>query len=95
MLQCSGGRSDVSDVPQTWKMHRNGSLFNHGHLREHLHQNLEKITQAVDELRSRGEDLVRIGAVDTDNPPYHFQLFLNEDATTVIACLGVDQSWNP
>ncbi|MFC4469390.1 hypothetical protein ACFPH6_33600 [Streptomyces xiangluensis] len=29
-------------------MHRNGSLFNHGHLRDHLHKNLEKITQAVD-----------------------------------------------
>jgi hypothetical protein len=51
--------------------------------------------QAVDDLRSRGGDPVRIGAVDSDNPPYHFQLFLNEDATAVVACLGVDQRWNP
>ena len=51
--------------------------------------------QAVDELRSRGDDLVRIGAVDTDTPPYHFQLFLDEDAAAVVARLGVDQSWNP
>jgi len=52
-------------------------------------------TQAVDDLRAHGDDLVRLGAVDLDDPPYHFQLFLNEDATAVIACLGVDQSWNP
>jgi hypothetical protein len=51
--------------------------------------------RAVDDLRDRGDDLIRIGAVDTDDPPYHFQLFLNEDATLVVACLGVDQSWNP
>jgi hypothetical protein len=52
-------------------------------------------TRAVDDLRAHGEDLVRLGAVDLDDPPYHFQLFLNADATAVVACLGVDQSWNP
>jgi hypothetical protein len=25
-------------------------------------------------------------------PPYHYQLFLDETGTAVIACLGVDQS---
>ncbi|ATW50842.1 hypothetical protein [Streptomyces peucetius] len=29
-------------------MHRTGSLFNHGHLRDHLHNQLGKITQVVD-----------------------------------------------
>ena len=29
--------------------------------------------------------------MDVDDPPYHFQLFLNEELTSVIACLGVDQ----
>ena len=48
---------------------------------------------AVAELDARGDDLVRIGAVDEDEPPYHFQLFLDEHATTVVACLGVDQRW--
>ncbi|GAA1028881.1 hypothetical protein GCM10009557_15500 [Virgisporangium ochraceum] len=50
-------------------------------------------TEAVETLRSRGDDPICIGAVDTDDPPYHFQLFLDEGATTVVACLGVDQSW--
>jgi hypothetical protein len=52
-------------------------------------------TEAVTALRDRGEGLVRLGAVDTEDPPYHFQLFLNDAGTAVIACLGVDQSWNP
>jgi hypothetical protein len=50
-------------------------------------------TRAVDDLRACGEEPVCVGAVDLDDPPYHFQLFLNEDATAVVACLGVDQSW--
>ncbi|WP_432197672.1 hypothetical protein [Streptomyces sp. bgisy027] len=29
-------------------MHQNGSLFNHGHLRDHLSQNLGKITPSID-----------------------------------------------
>ena len=28
-------------------------------------------------------------AVSADDPPYDFQLFLNEDLTAVVACLGV------
>ena len=28
--------------------------------------------------------------MDVDDPPYHFQLFLDKDLTSVIACLGVD-----
>ena len=50
-------------------------------------------TSAVDQLRAWQDDLVRIGAVDQDEPPYHFQLFLNEAATVTVACIGVDQSW--
>lgn len=38
-----------------------------------------------------GEQLVRLGAVDVEDPPYHFQLFLNAAGTKVVACLGVDQ----
>ena len=46
---------------------------------------------AVQALHQYGEQPVRLGAVDVDDPPYHFQLFLNEELTSVIACLGVDQ----
>jgi hypothetical protein len=46
---------------------------------------------AVDALRAHGEQLVRIGAVDVPDPPYHYQLFLTQDLTTVVAVLGVDQ----
>jgi hypothetical protein len=48
---------------------------------------------AVAALRALSEQGVRIGAVDVDDPPYHYQLFLNEAGTAAIACLGVDQSW--
>jgi hypothetical protein len=50
--------------------------------------------EAVAALRDWGEGLVRLGAVDTEDPPYHFQLFINEDGTVLIACLGGDQAWN-
>jgi len=50
-------------------------------------------TSAVDQLRALEDGLARIGAVDQDEPPYHFQLFLNEAATAIVACIGVDQSW--
>jgi hypothetical protein len=46
---------------------------------------------AVRALRRYGEQLVRLGAVDVSDPPYHFQLFLDKELTSVIACLGVDQ----
>jgi len=46
---------------------------------------------AVQALHQYGEQLVRLGAVDVDDPPYHFQLFLDKELTSVIACLGVDQ----
>jgi hypothetical protein len=29
--------------------------------------------------------------VDVDDPPYHFQLFFDEDLTSIVACLGIDQ----
>ena len=46
---------------------------------------------AVDALRQHGEQPIKVGAVDTEDPPYHFQLFLAEQLTSVVACLGVDQ----
>jgi hypothetical protein len=46
---------------------------------------------AVQALRQYGEQPVRLGAVHVDDPPYHFQLFLDNELTSVIACLGVDQ----
>ncbi|MEU7673545.1 hypothetical protein AB0C42_01855 [Micromonospora taraxaci] len=45
---------------------------------------------AVQELHDRGEQLVRLAAVDVEDPPYHFQLFLNDDVSAVLACIGVD-----
>jgi hypothetical protein len=47
--------------------------------------------RAVDALRAHDEQLIRVGAVDVQDPPYHYQLFLTEDLTTVVAILGVDQ----
>jgi hypothetical protein len=49
--------------------------------------------EAVQSLRACGDEPVLIGAVDIDDPPYHFQLFLNVSATRLVACLGVDQRW--
>lgn len=45
---------------------------------------------AVQELHDRREQLVRLAAVDVEDPPYHFQLFLNDDGSAVLACIGVD-----
>jgi len=47
---------------------------------------------AVEALRRRGERLVRLGAVDSDRPPYHYQLFFEQDLRAVVAVLGVDQN---
>ena len=47
--------------------------------------------QAVDQLRGLAHQPVCVGAVDSQTPPYHFQLFLTEDLTTIVACLGVDK----
>lgn len=49
---------------------------------------------AVDALRNWGEQMIRIGAVDAEDPPYHFQVFLDQALTAVMACLGVEQSRN-
>jgi hypothetical protein len=46
---------------------------------------------AVQALHDYGERQVRLGAVDVDDPPYHFQLFFDENLTSIVACLGVDQ----
>lgn len=51
--------------------------------------------EAVADLRARGGDLVRVGGVEIEDPPYQFQLYLNEHASAVVACLGVDQSRSP
>ncbi|MEU4164761.1 hypothetical protein [Actinoplanes sp. NPDC026670] len=45
---------------------------------------------ALQKLHDQGDQLVRLGAVDVADPPYHFHLFLNDDLSTVLACLGVD-----
>jgi hypothetical protein len=47
--------------------------------------------EAVDRLRGYGDRLVHVGAVDVADPPYHFQLFVDEAYTSIVACLGVDQ----
>lgn len=48
-------------------------------------------SQAVDSLRGMADQPTHVAAVDSQNPPYHFQLFLNQDLTAVMACLGVDR----
>lgn len=54
-----------------------------------------RFAEVVVVLREHGEGLVRLGAVDTEDPPYHFQLFINGDGTELVACLGVDRTSNP
>jgi hypothetical protein len=46
---------------------------------------------AVAALRAHGERPLRVGAVDVDDPPYRFQVFLDDGLSAVVACLGVDQ----
>src|SRR5690606_6573469 len=46
--------------------------------------------EAVAELRAAGVQPLRLGSVDTDDPRRHYQLFLSDDLTQVIACLGVE-----
>jgi hypothetical protein len=48
---------------------------------------------AVHELQMYGEQPIRVGSVDVDDPPYHFALFLDEKLSSVVACLGVDQAF--
>ena len=48
-------------------------------------------TAALHALHEHGEQAVRLGSVDVDDPPYHFQLFFDEKLTSIVACLGVDQ----
>jgi hypothetical protein len=45
---------------------------------------------AVQQLQDRGQQILKFAAVDADDPPYHFHLFLNEDLTAVLACIGID-----
>ncbi|HEX2301049.1 MAG TPA: hypothetical protein VHH34_21500, partial [Pseudonocardiaceae bacterium] len=45
---------------------------------------------AVTALRAQGDQLIRIGAVDLDGPPYHYQLFVRDDLSAAVAGLGVD-----
>ena len=46
---------------------------------------------AVASLRRMGTQPVRLGQVTVADPPYLFMLFLSDDASTVVACLGIDQ----
>ncbi|MDW5330818.1 hypothetical protein [Plantactinospora sp. KLBMP9567] len=47
--------------------------------------------EAVEHLRDAGDQALRLGGVRVDSPPYYFQLFLSADASSVVACIGVDQ----
>ncbi|MEV5211656.1 hypothetical protein AB0K35_29690 [Micromonospora sp. NPDC053740] len=47
--------------------------------------------EAVQALTDAGNLLLRLGSVTAADPPYNFQIFLSADASTVVACLGVDQ----
>jgi hypothetical protein len=48
--------------------------------------------EALAELRSLGPRTVQIGQVTVTDPPYVFMVFLSEDASAVVACLGIDQT---
>ncbi|MBG6067009.1 hypothetical protein [Micromonospora ureilytica] len=48
--------------------------------------------QGVERLQNARNHAVRLGWVKVANPDYHFQLFLTEDLSAVIACIGVDQA---
>jgi hypothetical protein len=47
--------------------------------------------EAIEQLHSSGQRMLRIGEAKVDDPPTHFQLFLTADASRVVACLGIDQ----
>ncbi|WP_328425984.1 hypothetical protein OG470_18525 [Micromonospora sp. NBC_00389] len=49
------------------------------------------LVAAVETLHALGEQPLRLGRVNQSDPPYHFQLFLAVDGTSVLACIGVDQ----
>ncbi|GAA1594954.1 hypothetical protein [Actinoplanes couchii] len=46
--------------------------------------------EALEALRSLGDKAVHLGyAVSAEDPPYHFQLFLDVNLTAVVACLAM------
>jgi hypothetical protein len=47
--------------------------------------------EAIDVLQTSGDRPLRVGEAKIENPPTHFQLFLTEDASRVVACIGIDQ----
>jgi hypothetical protein len=47
--------------------------------------------EALASLRGLGTEPVQLGQVTVTDPPYLFMLFLTADASSVVACLGVDQ----
>ena len=48
-------------------------------------------SEAVASLRGMGTQPVQLGQVTVEDPPYLFMLFLADDASSVVACLGIDQ----
>jgi hypothetical protein len=48
--------------------------------------------EALADLRSLGARTVQIGQVTVADPPYVFMVFLTEDASAVVACLGIEQA---
>ena len=51
--------------------------------------------EAMASLRRIGTQPVRLGQVTGTDPPFLYMLFLTDDASTVVACLGIDQEKNP
>jgi len=49
--------------------------------------------QALAALEATGHDGLRLGAVEVEDPPYHYAVFLAPHETEVVACLGVDQTF--
>jgi hypothetical protein len=47
---------------------------------------------AVASLRRIGNQPVWLGQVTVADPPYLFMLFLTDEASAVVACLGIDQA---
>ncbi|MEV7189641.1 hypothetical protein [Kitasatospora sp. NPDC093102] len=47
------------------------------------------LAETVEILKGTGDELLRIGRIDTADRTWTFMLFLNATATTVLACTGV------
>lgn len=48
--------------------------------------------QAVERLQAAQDRPLRLGWVHITEPPYYFQLFLADDLSSVLSCIGIDQA---